>query len=212
LGKTTDEVYLDLALEFRRTHPGTVRAEDVAAWIDAEKKLPTPQVSARRIHTRNLKQAFRRKRMKDGNEQTVREWLAIKIERMTANGQKVIEVIWDRLHEMSLDHALTAFSQRDEVITKQQRAATRDVKSCIDFNPNCKGHGEQFRFNFMYDEPVPVVSETISETETPKVIEKTPQSVIEPLSESSDSRRPKVTTAVRRTPKPTDAAPDDPQE
>jgi len=205
LGKTTDEVYIDLYYQYRKLHPGRVRMEDVGLWIEAQRLLPSPRVSAASIHTRMLKQAARRRRMIDGKGRTVREIVAIKIERMTENGQKVFDVIWDQLHEMSLDHALIAFAQRDDVITKQQRAATRDVQSCLDFNPNCAGHEEQFRFNFMYDEPVPVVSETISETETPKAVEKTTQPVTEPLSE--DARPPKVTIAARRTA----ARPDQPE-
>ncbi|MGQ0633955.1 MAG: hypothetical protein ACT4QC_05060 [Planctomycetaceae bacterium] len=165
MGKTTDEVYLDLFEQYRKLHPGAVRMEDVGLWIENQRLLPSPRVSAASIHTRKLKQAARRKRMKDGKGRTVREWLAVKVERMTANGQKVFDVIWDQLHEMSLDHALSAFGQRDDVIAKQKRSATRDVESCLDFNPNVKGHEDQFLFAFMDEAPVPVVTEKIGETD-----------------------------------------------
>jgi hypothetical protein len=167
LGKTTDEVYLDLLEQYRQTHPGAVRMEDIGKWIEVRRLLPTPRMSAAAIHTRKLKQAARRKRMKDAKGRTVREFLAVKIEKLTANGQKVFDVIWDQLHEMSLDHALSAFAQRDDIIGKQQRAASRDVQSCLDFNPNVKGHEEQFRFAFMVEESLPVVTETIRETNVP---------------------------------------------
>lgn len=64
---------------------------------------------------------------------------------------------------MSLDHALTSFSQRDEVITKQKRAASRDLDSCLENNPNVKEHQQLFQFAFMEEEPVAIVEEKISE-------------------------------------------------
>jgi len=187
LGQTTDEVYLDLFQKYRQAHPGVVRMEDVGAWIEAQKMLPAPRISAAAIHTRKLKQAARRKRMKDPTGRTVREFLAIKIEKLTANGQKVFDVIWDQLHEMSLDHALIAFSQRDDIIGKQQRAATRDVQSCLEYNPNVKGHDDQFRFAFMAEESMPVVTETIFETNTS--VEKPPKlNVAARVTKASDNK------------------------
>ena len=173
MGKTTDEVYLDLLAEFRKSHPGPVRFEDVGDWIDAQRLLPPPKVNAARVHTRKLKQAARRKRMMDASGRKVRVWLAAKLERFSANGQKVFDVIWDQLHEMSLDHALTSFEQRDEIIGKQQRAATRDVQSCLEFNENVAGHESLFVFKFMTEEAVPVVSETIPESAIPSQSDET---------------------------------------
>ena len=60
--------------------------------------------------------------------------------------------MWDHIHEMSLDHALTSFDQRDANINKQKRSASRDLQSCLENNPNVAGHESQFQFDFMTEE------------------------------------------------------------
>ncbi len=162
--KNTDEVYLDLMKDYRRLNPGGFRAEDIGVWIEMNELLPKPKVSASAVHAKKLKDALRRKRVHDAKYGNVREWIAAKIEHFTENSQMVMDVIWDHIYEMSLDHALTAFQQRDEIITKQRRAATRCVESCLDNNPNVKGHRELFLFQFMDEAPVAVVEERISES------------------------------------------------
>jgi hypothetical protein len=65
---------------------------------------------------------------------------------------------------MSADHALLSFEQRDENIGKQQRSATRDLRSFLANNPNANGHEHQFVFAFITDEPEQRVVETIEES------------------------------------------------
>jgi len=95
-----------------------------------------------------------------------------KIERVDSNGNKYFDVVWDYLHGMSLDHALTHFSQRDENIERQRLAATRDVQSALENNPNLVGQDSQFRFAFMLEVPIPVSTETIAETGTSESLQK----------------------------------------
>jgi hypothetical protein len=85
----------------------------------------------------------------------------------------VMDVVWDYLHEMSADHALSAFSQRDDMIEKQRLAATREVQSFLDNNPNAEGREDQFRFGFMLEEPLPIVVETVEETKVFQPLSKT---------------------------------------
>ena len=165
--RTADEIYLDIFQKFRDDNPGRrVRMEDVARHIHDQGLLPTPSVDVVQLHTRKLKQAARRKRINDLKGRKIRPWLAAKIERFTANGQKVFDVVWDHIHEMSIDHALSAFGQRDDVIKKQKRSATRDLQSFLDFNPNAEGHERQFIFDFMDEEPIEAMMETIEESPT----------------------------------------------
>jgi len=79
----------------------------------------------------------------------------------------VSEVIWDHIHEMSLDHALNSFDQRDANINKQKRSATRDVQSCLDNNPNVAVHKTLFQFDFITEEVEKQVVESIEESRTP---------------------------------------------
>ena len=163
LGKSTDEVYLDLVEDYLRLFPGRVKPDAFGRWVEMNGLLPNPKSSAAKIHSAKLKQAFRRKRKLDPQNRKVREWLPAKIEDWSS-GQLTMDVVWDKLDEMSLDHALTAFSQRDAGITKQKRAATRDLESCLENNPNLKGYQQLFQFSFMEEEPVAIVEEKISES------------------------------------------------
>ena len=84
-----------------------------------------------------------------------------KVEKVDRHGNKILEVIWDHLHESSLTDLLTHFTQRDETIEKQKRSATRDLHSAIDNNPNAMGCATQFSVEFMADEPMAKIEEQI---------------------------------------------------
>ena len=63
---TTDDRYLEALQEFRDQHPGRpVRMEEVGRHIRDNKLIPTPVVDEVAIHTKKLKEAARRKRIKD---------------------------------------------------------------------------------------------------------------------------------------------------
>lgn len=164
LAKSHDEFLQDCMDAYRREHEGAFRMEDMAQWILDNGLLPAPRIDPVRLLTRTLKQAARRMRFRDKQGRRVRKMLAAKIDRIDANGNRIIDVVWDYLHEMSLDHALIAFTQRDEIIEKQKLAATRDVHSVLDNNPNIAGHETQFTFSFMVEEPIEIIEEKIGET------------------------------------------------
>jgi hypothetical protein len=156
---------MDWFREYRRAHDGPVRIEDVVKMCLDEGHLDrNPKVDPQRWYTRIFKQAVRRRHFRDQQKRTVRELIAAKIQREGSRGQKYFDVVWDYLHEMSLDHALTAFSQRDDNFEEQRRAATRDLRSALDNNPNMAGHEEQFRFAFVLEEPSKIVTEAIEES------------------------------------------------
>ena len=172
LAKSHDEFCGKSMDSYRNRFGGGYRMEEVADWIVDNELLPEQKINQRRIITRKLKQAAQRRRFRDPQGRTVRHTLAAKYKRIDGNGNMILDVVWDYLHEMSLDHALTSFSQRDENIEKQRLAATRDVHSVLDNNPNARGYGSQFRFGFMLEEPMPIVVETVEETSVSESLSK----------------------------------------
>lgn len=164
LAKTSDEVYMDLLAQFRAEFGNAVRMEDVGKWISDKKLLPDPRVVPARVHTRKLKQAARRNRIRDAQGRKVRTMIPAKHEKVDAGGNRIFDVIWNHLHESSLDHLLGHFQQRDDTIEKQSLAASRDWASALDNNPNLVGDERQIKFGFMRDEPIPQVEESLGET------------------------------------------------
>jgi hypothetical protein len=138
--------------------------EDAARWILSNGLMPAPTIDPVRLLTRKLKQAARRRRFRDPQGRLVRKMVAAKIERVDARGNTMFDVVWDFLHEMSVDHALTSLSQRDAIIEQQRRSATRDVQSFLDNNPSAHGYRSQFVFGFMLEEAAPVIEEEVEET------------------------------------------------
>jgi len=166
LAKSHDEFLWDLIVSCHSQRGEKIRMEDVADWIIANDLLPDDSRTTRkRVLTTKLKKAARRHRSKDIQGRTVSTMISAKVERQDEHGQRIIDVVWDYLHTTGNDHALAAFSQRDELIEKQRIAATRNVHSFVDNNPNAKGCESQFlQFAFMLEEPVPMRVETIAET------------------------------------------------
>jgi hypothetical protein len=161
---TLDEQYLVVFHEYRQLIGAGVRVKDVAKFIVENEKIPKPSVDLVALHARKLKHAIRRARIRDLCGRQIQPVVAIKIEKMTAGGQKVFDVIYDYLHQMSLDHALSHFEQKDSNISKQRVASTRNLQSCLDFNPNIKGHEDKFRFLFVMEASGGVVEEVIEES------------------------------------------------
>lgn len=79
-----------------------------------------------------------------------------------------LDVVYDHIHSMTVDHALLAFDQRNGNITKQKRSATRDLQSVLDNNPNVKGHEEKFLFDFLDEAPETSLVEKVTESPTGK--------------------------------------------
>lgn len=176
MAKNTDEVNLDFFKTYRLEHGGAVRMYDVAQWICDNQLLPDPTMAPVRLHTRRLKLAARKKRIRDLNGRKVRQVVAVKVKKMTAGGQKVFDVVWDILHEMSENHFLSHFEQRDNIITQQRLAATRDLLSCLDFNPNVSEQRGQVKFAFILEESREMVEELIDESEvSPTAVPPSPE-------------------------------------
>ena len=164
-GRTEAEMWELILLRYKKANPGAFRSEDVVEWALQEGLADLPRVDPKAILKRKLKSAMRRMRMVDPQGRKVRKMLPAKIATaIDENGTELFDIVWDHIHEMSLDHALLSFDQRDENIQKQKRSATRDLDSSLDNNPNLEGCREQFEFGFMVEEVAEQIVEVISET------------------------------------------------
>ena len=170
--KSGNDLWLGLKDRFVKENPGPFRAEDLIDWAIENGLADEPRIHPRRIMTQKLKRAFRSARIRDKQGFIVREMLPAKIERADENGNLIFDLVWDHIHEMSLDHAFMAFDQRDENISKQKKSATRDLKSCLKNNPNVQGHELQFQFGFMTEEPQEQVVDELKES---KISQKRPR-------------------------------------
>jgi hypothetical protein len=139
--------------------------DGLAEWALENHLWKLPDYNEKRVFATKFKKAARRRRMRDGRQRLVRTVIAAKFRCIDENGQQYFDVMWDYLHETTVDFALVSFQQRDKNITKQRRSATRDLQSLLEFNPNMKGHEESFgHFAFMAEEPQQVVVEQVAET------------------------------------------------
>jgi len=168
LAKPYSQNLLDYIAEYRREHPGEVRMEDVADWMIEEDLWDPPKRGVHGLLTKDLKRVARESRIEDPQGRKVRAMHAAKTERVDANGNKIFDVVWDHLFEMSHDHALKSFFQRHDNIAKQCNALNRDVQSYNDNNPNAEGREIQLEFDFMVNEAAEDVVEEILESNDPK--------------------------------------------
>lgn len=166
LAKAHDAQLVDHIHEYRKLH-GPCRMEDVAVWLLKNDIVRQSSPSPEAILTKKLKLAARRTKVRDAQGRSVRELIAAKVEREDASGQKIIDVVWDHIHEMSLTHALTSFSQIDEGIDKQRISATRNLASALENNPHLSGAEHQFSFRFVLEAPAPEPTEVVDEPVIP---------------------------------------------
>ncbi|MHC4401184.1 MAG: hypothetical protein ACYTG0_16035 [Planctomycetota bacterium] len=164
LARTLTQQWESIWREYQSEHPGAFADDDLLDWALKQDLVDLPRTNPRALLKRQLKRALRAARIRDPQGRKVREMLAVKTEAMDANGNRIFEVVWDHIHEMSLDHALTSFDQRDRNINKQRLVATKDVQSCLDNNPNVVGHESQFVFDFMTEETEAQIVETIEDS------------------------------------------------
>ncbi|MBM79935.1 MAG: hypothetical protein CMJ78_04995 [Planctomycetaceae bacterium] len=96
-----------------------------------------PKLDPMKILKQQARQAIRRARVVDPQGHTVKAMIPAKVPTsVDANGNMLLfEVRYDQIHTMSLSHALQAFDQADERLTKQKRAAARNVESFLENNP-----------------------------------------------------------------------------
>lgn len=166
LAKTVAEQWEYTLQQYQKERPGAFCDDDLLDWALENGYADLPKPNPRAVLKRDLKKTLRAARMHDPQGRKVRAMLPIRVDAMDANGQRIFEVVWDHIHKMSLDHALTTFDQRDVNINKQKRSATRDLESCLENNPNVAGHKLQFQFDFMTEEPEVQVVETVEESGT----------------------------------------------
>jgi hypothetical protein len=164
--KTQQEYFEWVRDLYKKKHPGGFTAEQVVDWGVEKGYFQDPKVNPRTILVKKFKSALRTCRIIDKQNRKVRGYLPAKIPTHTdENGNLIFDVVWDHIHEMSAEHAMLSFTQRDENIDKQKRSASRDVHSFVDNNPNAKGMESQFLFGFMIEEPSgPPKTEFLSET------------------------------------------------
>ncbi len=167
LAKTGAEYWEFVWKQFKNDHPGAFSDDALLDWALENGYADLPRPNPRTILKRELKKALRAARIHDPQGRRVREMLPVRIDAVDAAGNRMFEVIWDHIHEMTLDHALTSFDQRDTNINKQKRSAGRDLQSCLENNPNVAGHESQFLFDFMTEELEAQVVEEIQESERP---------------------------------------------
>ena len=167
LAKTGTEYWIFVRKLFQKEHPGAFSDDKLLEWAFANDYVDLPKPNPRAILKRELKRTLRTARIHDLQGRKVREMLPARIEAVDAAGNRVFDVMWDQIHEMTLHHALTSFDQRDANINKQNRSASRDLQSCLKNNPNVAGHESQFQFDFMAEESEVQVVEEIQESERP---------------------------------------------
>lgn len=169
LARSSADHFKDAWTKYQDAFPGSFRAEDFIDWAVERGLVDEPRINPRKLLVRDAKRAMRSIKFTDTQgRENVREMIPAKVPRIDAKGNRVFEVFWDHIYKMSVDHAFLAFTQQDENIVKQKKAATRNVQSFLDNNPNAPGTADQFVFAFMTDEPVQQVVETLSESPTPE--------------------------------------------
>ena len=164
------KAYRDCLVEFVRDyqgkHPGPVNLKHVATWLLDNDICGLPRRSQVNQLAKELAAAARAKRITDLQGRRVRAMHAVKAERVDANGNRIFDVVWDHIHEMSADHATASFTQRHSNIEKQCVSHNRDVQSFNENNPNARDI--QLTFEYIFDhaieEPGPQVVEKIAES------------------------------------------------
>ncbi len=167
LAKTSTEYWIFVRKLFQKEHPGAFSDNELLDWALENDHVDLPKPNPRAILKRELKRTLRAARIHDLQGRKVREMLPAKVEAVDAAGNRIFDVMWDHIHEMTRDHALASFDQRDTNINTQKRAASRDLQSCLENNPNMAGHELQFQFDFMTEESEVQVVEEIQESGRP---------------------------------------------
>ena len=126
LAKTHDEVYMDLVNRYRIEFRALSGWKTWGSGLEDNQLLPNPRIVAARVHARKLRQAARRSRFQDAQGRKVRTMVPAKVEKVDRHGNKILEVIWDHLHESSLTHLLTHFTQHNKRL-KSRSGPPREI-------------------------------------------------------------------------------------
>ena len=134
--KSYNDQLVDYIRAYQKRHPGPVRMNKVAAWVYQQGLWEPRKISPVVILTRELKHAARESRITDPQGRKLRAMLPAKLERIDIHGNRIFNVVWDHVFEMSTHHGLLFLSQQYENIEKQCRAHNRVKASIVDNNPN----------------------------------------------------------------------------
>jgi hypothetical protein len=130
IAKSYNDQLVGYIRAYQKQHPGPVGMHNVAAWICKQGLWEPRAVRPAAILTRELKHAARASRITDPQGRKLRAMLPAKIERIDINGNRIFDVVWDHVFEMSAHHGLLFLSQQYENIEKQCRSHSR-VKASI---------------------------------------------------------------------------------
>ncbi len=149
--KSYNDQLVDFIRAYQKQHPGPVRMKNVAAWAYQQGLWEPRKIKPEVILTRELKYAARESRITDPQGRKLRAMLPAKLERTDIHGNRIFDVVWDHVFEMSAHHGLLFLSQQYENIEKQCRAHNRVKASILDNNPNFqKVQLSLFDYDFRY--------------------------------------------------------------
>jgi hypothetical protein len=148
---TYNDQLVSYILRYQREHPGPARMDQVAEWVCQQGLWEPRKVRPTTILTRELKRAARESRVTDPQGRKLRAMLPAKIERVDIHGNRVFDVVWDHVFEMSAHHGLLFLSQQYENIEKQCRSHNRVKVSVLENNPNFREvQLDLFDYDFRY--------------------------------------------------------------
>ena len=150
--KSYHEQLQDLIIEYRQLHGDQFTIEDVAEWAFSNERHDIVRSSAKKELKRNLAKAAAKKKIKDSQGRRVREYHSAKYPKVDANGQMLMESIWDHIQSMSYDHAALSFIVgRRGQLAGGCKSLKHDSASFNDNNPNASEDKIQINFDFTFD-------------------------------------------------------------
>lgn len=171
IAKTYNDQLVDYIKLYQQEHPGPVRMDQVADWVCQQGLWKPRSVRPETILTRELRRAARESRITDPQGRKLRAMLPAKIERLDIHGNRIFDVVWDHVFEMSAHHGLLFLSQQYENIEKQCRSHSRVKSSVADNNPNFQSvQLGLFDYDFRY----------ATGEKAPQNVEKIAESVVRP--------------------------------
>ena len=99
-------------MDYQKIHPGAFRVKTFVDWVVTQ-GVPLPKVDPKLILERRVKRALREIRINDPKGRRVRGMLPARLPVTDEKGNLILDVVYDHIHKMSLDHAILSFDQRD---------------------------------------------------------------------------------------------------
>ncbi len=147
--KRYSDALMDIIEQYRKENPGRpITMQEVAQWAVIHGQWYPKRRNPTRELAKDLARASRSKYTTDPQGRSVRAMHAARYERVDENGNRIIDVVWDHIYEMSLDHAEVSFEQRYQQMADEARALDRDMNSFNDNNPNAADGFIQKTFDF----------------------------------------------------------------